>query len=83
MLKYKAIFSSISPSIEEIIVEKETEKCVWVNGSKLLKDTEYHRVYNTKEEAKEKLQLFYINKIKKAQAEIMKMKDNIKSLDAL
>lgn len=46
---YKASFGIYD--IEIVHVEKETDKNVFINGRRVSKDCQYHKVCNTKEEA--------------------------------
>lgn len=54
MIKYKVVKWSAKP-ISAVKVDRETEKSVWVRGSRLAKVSSYHWFSDSWEEAKEHL----------------------------
>ena len=51
MIKYKC--NNWEVKITKVEVERETDKCVWINGRRNSKESEYDNFFDTFEEAKE------------------------------
>ncbi len=80
---FKATFSNYKPEIKEVEVEKETDKSIWIGNQRILKESDYQKFFNSKDEAKEALTKFYNSKILRAKVEITEMEKNIKALREL
>lgn len=67
---YKATKSSVTPSIVEIEVERETDKCVWINGRKCNKSSDYECYEKTWEDARATLVVYFNDKLQAAKRSV-------------
>ena len=72
-----------SAEIKEVEVEKETDKSVWINGSRTAKATAYSTFFDTFQEAKKGLisnQVRILNNVEERHARLIK---DLKAMEAL
>lgn len=67
------------PSITAVQVEKETELCVWVDGSRRNKHSWECSFIRDKEEARQKIIELLSNRIRKHESELVELRDRLKS----
>lgn len=79
MIFYKTSLNSIE--ILPVEVEKETESSVWIKGYCLRKDTYYHKLFASKEEAFTYLSKLFNYKIENLKSEIISLEKKLTQLN--
>jgi vancomycin permeability regulator SanA len=85
--KVSKFFPKIGKEVVEVEVERETEKSVWINGSRYLKTSSYDEFYKDREDAENAAALYFNKKIRQeinaqenAKCNIEKLKEMLKNV---
>lgn len=82
MIKYRTGYWGRS-KIEAIEIEKETEKCVWVNGSRMSKHSDYCIFHDSWDKAKEFLLARAEQKLHSARSLLQYAQDELGNIKGL
>ena len=74
---------SVYPKIIEVEVERQSEKCVWINGRRNLKVSEYMRYHETWEDAWSFLMKAARRKVDSARGNLERAEKNLKAIEDL
>lgn len=83
MIKYRAKTQTWGQLIEKINVERETKKCVWIDGRRSNKMSDWYCYFDTFGEAKNYLISEAENKVQAARSKLNNAKSHLGNIQAL